>query len=103
MHGTGQTSVGPLNKMMLGFYETTVNGHRAIAHGGDTQWFHSDLQLFLDDGIGIYVSTNSSGKEGSARLIRDGLVTGFVNRYLPEPGTPKPPASMQRPPSSTRS
>jgi CubicO group peptidase (beta-lactamase class C family) len=85
MHGTGQTSVGPLNKMMLGFYETTANGHRAIAHGGDTQWFHSDLQLFLDDNIGIYVSTNSSGKEGSARLIRDGLVTGFVNRYLPGP------------------
>ncbi|MCC8362920.1 beta-lactamase family protein [Lysobacter sp. A6] len=86
MHGTGQTSVGPLNKMMLGFYETTANGHRAIAHGGDTQWFHSDLQLFLDDNVGIYVSTNSSGKDGSARLIRDGLVTGFVNRYLPSSG-----------------
>ncbi|MFC5578594.1 serine hydrolase domain-containing protein [Lysobacter niabensis] len=85
MHGTGQASVGPLNKMMLGFYETTANGHRAIAHGGDTQWFHSDLQLFLDDNIGIYVSTNSSGKEGTARLIRDGLVSGFVNRYLPGP------------------
>ena len=85
MHGTGQASVGPLNKMMLGFYETTANGHRAIAHGGDTQWFHSDLQLFLDDNIGIYVSTNSSGKEGSARMIRDGLVSGFVNRYLPGP------------------
>ncbi len=85
MHGTGQASVGPLNRMMLGFYETTANGHRAIAHGGDTQWFHSDLQLFLDDNIGIYVSTNSSGKEGTARLIRDGLVSGFVNRYLPGP------------------
>ena len=50
MHTTGQASVGPLNRMMLGFYETSVNGHRAIAHGGDTQWFHSDLQLFLDLG-----------------------------------------------------
>jgi CubicO group peptidase (beta-lactamase class C family) len=85
MHETGQASVGTLNRMMLGFYETSVNGHRAIAHGGDTQWFHSDLQLFLDDGVGIYVSTNSSGKDGSARLIRDGLVTGFANRYLPGP------------------
>lgn len=85
MHGTGQDSIKPLNRMMLGFYETSTNGHRAIAHGGDTQWFHSDLQLFPDDGIGIYVSTNSAGKEGSARLIRDGLVTGFVNRYLPGP------------------
>lgn len=90
MHGSGQDSIKPLNRMMLGFYETTTNGHRAIAHGGDTQWFHSDLQLFPDDGIGIYVSTNSAGKEGSARLIRDGLVTGFVNRYLPgAPGETK--------------
>lgn len=85
MHGSGQDSIKPLNRMMLGFYETTANGHRAIAHGGDTQWFHSDLQLFPDDGIGIYVSTNSAGKDGSARLIRDALVTGFVNRYLPGP------------------
>lgn len=85
MHGTGQDSIKPLNRMMLGFYETSTNGHRAIAHGGDTQWFHSDLQLFPDDGIGIFVSTNSAGKDGSARLIRDGLVTGFTNRYLPGP------------------
>ena len=85
MHDSGQDSIKPLNRMMLGFYETTINGHRAIAHGGDTQWFHSDLQLFPDDGIGIFVSTNSAGKDGSARLIRDGLVTGFVNRYLPGP------------------
>src|SRR5690606_20912639 len=31
MHSTGQASIGPLNRMMLGFYETSVNGHRAIA------------------------------------------------------------------------
>ncbi|MFP3649099.1 hypothetical protein, partial [Paraburkholderia sp. SIMBA_054] len=29
MHSTGQASVGTLNRMMLGFYETSVNGHRA--------------------------------------------------------------------------
>lgn len=86
MHGTAQASVGPLNRMMLGFYETTVNGHRAIAHGGDTMWFHSDLQLFLDDGIGIYVSTNSAGKDGAARNVRAALVTGFADRYLPLKG-----------------
>ncbi|RYY55014.1 MAG: serine hydrolase, partial [Comamonadaceae bacterium] len=86
MHTTAQASVGPLNRMMLGFYETTINGHRAIAHGGDTMWFHSDLQLFLDDGIGIYVSTNSAGKDGAARNVRASLVTGFADRYLPLKG-----------------
>lgn len=88
MHTTGQASVEPLNRMMLGFYETSVNGHRAIAHGGDTQWFHSDLQLFPDDGIGIFVSMNSSGREGATGHIRYALVRGFADRYLP--GTPGP-------------
>jgi len=83
MHTTAQASVGPLNRMMLGFYETTVNGHRAISHGGDTMWFHSDLQLFLDDGIGVFVSTNSAGKDGAARNVRASLMQGFADRYLP--------------------
>lgn len=85
MHSTGQASVGPLNRMMLGFYETTVNGHRAIAHGGDTTLFHSDLQLFLDDGIGIFVSMNSNGRDGATGVIRGALVRGFADRYLPGP------------------
>ena len=85
MHTTGQTSVGPLNRMMLGFYETSVNGHRAIAHGGDTMYFHSDLELFLDDGIGIFVSMNSSGRDGATGIIRGNLVRGFADRYLPGP------------------
>ncbi|MDN5780817.1 MAG: beta-lactamase family protein [Luteimonas sp.] len=88
MHTTGQVSVGPLNRMMLGFYETSVNGHRAIAHGGDTQWFHSDLQLFPDDGVGIFVSMNSSGRDGATGHIRYALARDFADRYLP--GKPAP-------------
>ncbi|MBD9467539.1 serine hydrolase domain-containing protein [Pseudoxanthomonas sp. PXM01] len=94
MHSTGQASVGPLNRMMLGFYETTVNGHRAISHGGDTQWFHSDLQLFLDDGIGLFVSMNSSGRDGATGHIRYALSRGFADRYLP--GTPAKPVGVSK-------
>lgn len=90
MHSTGQASVGPLNRMMLGFYETTVNGHRAIAHGGDTMYFHSDLQLFPDDDNGIFVSMNSSGRDGATGVIRNELVRGFADRYLPGPETASP-------------
>ena len=76
--------------MMLGFYETSVNGHRAISHGGDTQWFHSDLQLFPDDGIGLFVSMNSSGRDGATGHIRYALSRRFADRYLPgEPAQPK--------------
>ena len=94
MHSTGQASVGPLNRMMLGFYETSVNGHRAISHGGDTQWFHSDLQLFLDDGIGLFVSMNSSGRDGATGHIRYALSRGFADRYLP--GTPAKVAGVSK-------
>ncbi len=93
MHTTGQASVGPLNRMMLGFYETSMNGHRAISHGGDTSWFHSDLQLFLDDGIGLFVSMNSSGRDGATLLVRDNLAEGFADRYLPGPPAPEPTVS----------
>lgn len=85
MHSTAQASVGPLNRMMLGFYETSVNGHRAISHGGDTQWFHSDLQLFLDDGVGLFVSMNSAGRDGATGQVRQALSRGFADRYFPGP------------------
>jgi len=86
MHRTGQASVGALTRMMLGFYETSVNGHFAISHGGDTQWFHSDLHLFPDDGVGIYLSMNSSGRNGATGPIRSAFARNFADRYLPGPG-----------------
>ena len=86
MHTSATDTVNPLNRIMLGFYESSINGHRGIAHGGDTEWFHSDLQLFPDDGIGFFVSTNSAGKDGAARDIRSALFDGFTKRYLPGPG-----------------
>src|SRR6266496_5853077 len=40
MHGTAATVIPPLNRMLLGFYENNINGHRVITHGGDTTYFH---------------------------------------------------------------
>lgn len=85
MHSTGRTSLPPLNRMALGFYESNTNGHRVISHGGDTQYFHSDLHLFLDDGVGMFMSFNSAGKEGAAHPIRAAVFREFVDRYLPGP------------------
>ena len=85
MHDTALTLLPPLQRMLLGFYESDINGHRAIAHGGDTQWFHSDLHLFVDDGVGLYVSFNSAGKEGTAGPLRTALFEKFADRYLPGP------------------
>lgn len=85
MHDYRAPRLGPLNTMALGFYEQQINGRRAIAHGGDTSWFHSDLWLFPEDGLGLYISMNSDGKEGASLAIRAALFRQFADRYLPAP------------------
>jgi CubicO group peptidase (beta-lactamase class C family) len=86
MHGTPLTIIPNVNRMVLGFYETNMNGHRIIAHGGDTQYFHSDLQLYVDDGVGYFISFNSAGKEGAVGPIREAFYRDFADRYFPGPG-----------------
>ena len=85
MHDTALTILPQLNRMVLGFFEDNYNGHRVIGHGGDTQWFHSDLHLFIDDGVGLLVSMNSVGKDGAAQEVRAELFHQFADRYLPGP------------------
>lgn len=75
----------------LGFYEQNINGHRVLAHGGDTVLFHSDLLLFVDDGIGLYVSVNAAGHERQGAWLRDKLFEAFADRYLPDTRPPAKP------------
>jgi CubicO group peptidase (beta-lactamase class C family) len=85
MHQTALPIIPPLNSMLLGFYQRDLNGRRVVAHDGDTQFFHSALSLFADDGVGIYLSMNSTGREGAAGPIRTALVEQFADRYFPVP------------------
>jgi len=73
-----------LNGIGLGFYQQDMNGHRAVGHGGDTNMFHSDLILLPDDGIGIYVSVNSPGRNAQGKWLRERLYQGLADRYLPD-------------------
>lgn len=75
--------IPPLNRMELGFFETNINGREVIAHLGDTENFHTSLHLFLADGVGLYVSFNSGGKEGAAHTVRGQLFQDFADRYFP--------------------
>src|SRR3546814_6439427 len=83
MHDFKAPGVGPLNSMALGFYEQWVNGHRAIAHGGDTVWFHSYLWLFPDADVVVYISMNSAGAQGDSGTIRTTMFHKSADRYLP--------------------
>jgi CubicO group peptidase (beta-lactamase class C family) len=89
MHSRAFGLVPALNGMAYGFYEESRNGHRIIGHGGDTQWFHSDMHLMPDDNLGFFVSYNSAGKPGFPG--RTALWHGFLDRYFPytpPPGEP---------------
>lgn len=82
----------------LGFYQQNINGHRVIAHAGDTNFFHTDLSLFLDDNVGVFVSVNAKGKEGLGEFLRNRLFEGFADRYFPAPPanlTPLDPATAK--------
>jgi CubicO group peptidase (beta-lactamase class C family) len=81
MHARAYTNLPQLNGMAHGFYEETRNGHRIIGHGGDTQWFHSDMHLMLDQNLGFFVSYNSAGKGDISP--RSALWRHFLDRYYP--------------------
>ena len=88
MHGTITRGMPDLAGIGLGFYQQDINGHRSVGHGGDTVLFHSDLALFIDDGIGVFVSVNSPGKDGQGKWLRERLFQAFADRYLPDTRPP---------------
>jgi CubicO group peptidase (beta-lactamase class C family) len=88
MHGTAFTPDPALPGMAYGFYHEDRNGQVIIGHGGDTQYFHSDLHLLLDQHIGLFFSQNSTGK--SDARIRKSVLAGFMDRYFPATTTPAP-------------
>jgi CubicO group peptidase (beta-lactamase class C family) len=70
-----------MNAMAHGFYEESRNGHYIVGHGGDTQWFHSDMHLMPADHLGFFVSYNSAG---NGKLEPRGqLWRAFLDRYFP--------------------
>ncbi|WP_433555408.1 serine hydrolase domain-containing protein [Pseudonocardia xinjiangensis] len=81
------TSLGTLAdgpRMALGLFDESRNGHRIVGHGGDTQYFHSHLQIYPDDRTGVFVTLNSTGRGATDTLdLRQSLLDGFADRYFP--------------------
>ena len=70
-----------INGACLGFYENHVNGRRLIVHGGDTAWFHSEMNLIPEENVGMFVSVNTAP---SLRFsTRIDLLRAFMDRYFP--------------------
>lgn len=85
MYGNANKPFPDLPAMALGFYHEDRNGLNIVGHGGDTVFFHSDLHLFLDKNVGLYISMNSIGKDGAAHVLREELLQQFADRYYPAP------------------
>ena len=85
-----------LPAMALGFYHEDRNGLNIVGHGGDTVFFHSDLHLFLDKNVGLYISMNSVGRNGAAHALREELLQQFADRYYPAPEQNLPTSSTAK-------
>ena len=85
MHAPANHFYSALPPMALGFYHEDRNGLNIVGHGGDTIFFHSDLHLFLDKKVGLYVSMNSPGKNTAVHPLREQLFEDFTDRYFPAP------------------
>lgn len=74
-------------RMGLGFFDESRNGHRIVGHGGDTDHFHSHMQIYPDDGAGIFISLNSTGLGALDSIeVRATVLEGFADRYFPAEG-----------------
>uniref|UniRef100_UPI003F499B45 serine hydrolase domain-containing protein n=1 Tax=Paenarthrobacter nicotinovorans TaxID=29320 RepID=UPI003F499B45 len=85
-------AAGPV--MTLGFFEHDRNGHRVLSHGGDLTAFHAQMEIYPEDGAGIFISLNSSGtRSDSSSVVREELTKGFADRYFPDNREPLKPTT----------
>ncbi|HVS63777.1 MAG TPA: serine hydrolase domain-containing protein [Thermoanaerobaculia bacterium] len=74
-----------LNGFALGFYEKSSHGVRAVGHGGDTAWFHTDMALIPSEDLGVFVSYNTAA---GGEVSFGPFFEAFLDHYFPvEPPT----------------
>ena len=83
MHESITRAIPALNGMALGFYEQNINGRKILSHGGDSIVFHSQLWIFPEENVGIYMSMNAAGTEKVSGAIRSHMLEAFADRYFP--------------------
>ena len=96
MHAPANHFYTSLPPMALGFYHEDRNGLNIVGHGGDTIFMHSDLHLFLNKNVGLYVSMNSAGKARAVHPLREQLFEDFTDRYFPAPEQKLPTANTAK-------
>ena len=97
MHSPTQTAPAGFGVMAHGFFSATQNGRWVIGHGGDTIVFHTELDMLPKEGVGIFLTFNSRGKDSAVYGARKELFDGFMDRYFPGPAIVDAPALASAP------
>ncbi len=86
MHTQAMTHDPRIPGFALGFYEQSSHGLRVFGHGGDTQWFHTNLALIPSERLGIFVTFNTD--QGGA--LTESFTKLVLDHYFrtPVPVTP---------------
>jgi len=94
MHSPSEDALPGFSSMAHGFFHQTQNGRTVIGHGGDTIFFHTELDLLPEEGVGIFYSFNSRGREQAVYGLRKALFDQFMDRYFPQTSAPSEPAAL---------
>jgi len=90
MHSPSEPSLPGFASMAHGFFHETHNGRLLIGHGGDTIVFHTEFDLLPQEGVGIFYSFNSRGRDQAVYGLRKAVLDQFMDRYFPAPAHPEP-------------
>lgn len=85
MHSPSEAALPGFSAMAHGFFYETRNGRTMIGHGGDTVFFHTELDLLPAEGVGIFYSFNSRGRDDAVYGLRKAVIDQFMDRYFPPP------------------
>lgn len=55
--------------MAHGFFRSQNGPYESLEHGGATLWFHSNMAVWPDAGLGVFISTNTSSGADLARAL----------------------------------
>jgi len=94
MYSPSETALAGFGTMAHGFFYEVRNGRTLIGHGGDTIFFHTDLELLPQERVGIFYSFNARGRENAVYGLRKALLDQFVDRYFPPTSASPHPAAL---------
>ncbi|MGE0554570.1 MAG: serine hydrolase domain-containing protein [Gemmatimonadales bacterium] len=86
MHGRAFVHDPRVNGWSLGFYEKSSHGVRVIGHGGGSRWFHTELALMPEEGLGLFASFNT---DTGSHIAFGRLLDDFLAHYYPSRPTPR--------------